>query len=197
MDVRDGMTTTLAGTTARGPGARGLTARAPLPARGGARRGPGGLDGMRRVRPPTAEVGPRAHARLRRAAADPRGWGAGPMAPRRGPAQSVGMARLLVLWSLPQHLAEREAEAWIGAEVDRLLARDGIARARLTRLRGASPGCRQAADWLLELELGPELLARRDDSAWREWLADLRLLGMRPAAMLADEGRLLGPQAGP
>jgi hypothetical protein len=102
------------------------------------------------------------------------------------------MARLLVLWSRPQHLTPEEAERWVRDEVRELLAAEGVSSAALTRLESASPrhGCDW--DWLLELEITVPASEYVDRGPGAHWLADLRLLGMRPAVLLAADTRLGG-----
>ena len=98
------------------------------------------------------------------------------------------MPRLLVFWSRPRHLTSEEAERWAGAELDALLAATAVERARLTRLASASARHSQPCDWMLELELraGTDVAACVDSSIWKDWFGDLRLLGMRPVAMVSD-----------
>ena len=107
------------------------------------------------------------------------------------------MARLLVLWTRPHHLSEGEAEAWACASLRQLLALDGVARGRLTRLASTPGRHLRPWDWLLELELPADgdLEACVASAGWREWLGDLRLLGMQPAAMVADGGHELDREA--
>jgi hypothetical protein len=98
------------------------------------------------------------------------------------------VARLLVFWTRPAHLSVEEAETWIRAELSVLAAIDVIGRAELSRLESASVRLPRPCDWMLELHLVPgadrdACLAARP---FREWLADLRLLGMHPSAVLAD-----------
>ena len=92
------------------------------------------------------------------------------------------MSRLIVLWSRPYHLGTEEAERWATQQVRELVKTDGVGGAALTRLERASPrhGCDW--DWLLELEIALPAGDRIDD-----WLGDLRLLGSRPAVLLAAE----------
>ena len=109
------------------------------------------------------------------------------MVPAGAVADDVGVARLLVLWSRPHHLSPEQAERWARAEVRALRAADAIRTARLTRLECASP--RQASDWrwLLELEIAGSVRDCVERGPCAEWLGDLRLLGMRPAIVVAVE----------
>jgi hypothetical protein len=97
------------------------------------------------------------------------------------------MARLLVLCRHPYHLPLEEAAAWLTQELERVLRADELEGATLTRLASAQ-GTRDW-DWLIELRLGSGLPAPLASarSACGALLADLRLLGMAPAAAVADE----------
>lgn len=101
------------------------------------------------------------------------------------------MSRLLVFWSHPSHLSLEEAERWTRQQLDELLASDDVARAELLRVRPASPHHAAMYDWMLELHLEPEadVAEWMRSLRWREWFADLRLLGMRPSVLLAGERR--------
>lgn len=96
------------------------------------------------------------------------------------------MERVLVFWSRPAHLSADEAEAWVREELEGLLRRGDVARAGLTRLEPASSRHARPCDWMLELELPPgaDVATCLDSRLWKEWLADLRLLGMRPSVMV-------------
>jgi hypothetical protein len=100
------------------------------------------------------------------------------------------VARLVILWTRPYHLAAEEAETWAQQEVGRLLAVDAVGHAQLTRLRSVSLRHPRDWDWMLEIHLTPGAAA--DDcvnaAAFAEWLSDLRLLGMHPSVLLADDG---------
>jgi hypothetical protein len=106
--------------------------------------------------------------------------------------------RLLVFWTRPQHLSAEEADAWTSEQLSGLQDLEAVERARLTRLGTPSTAHPQEWDWMLELDLAPGADARRCvESGWcGEWLADLQLLGMRPAAVLADDGRALPAEDG-
>jgi hypothetical protein len=111
------------------------------------------------------------------------------MVPPRPVADAAEVARLLIFWTRPAHLTRQEAETWATAEVRRLLAVTGGGPARLERLQDAAASCPRPCDWLLELTLadGEDAHRRLDSAPWRDWLGDLRLLGMRPATVLIDE----------
>ena len=95
---------------------------------------------------------------------------------------AVGVPRLVILWTRPDHLTRAEADAWVRLEVAGL----GIADARLAEVEPAAWEHPVSWHWMLELELedapaGARSL-RRGPVA--DWLRDLRLLGMRPTVML-------------
>ena len=69
-----------------------------------------------------------------------------------------------------------------------------IETARLTRLCSASARYGKSFDWLLELDIA-EARAHVDSPAWSEWLSDLRMLGLRPGAMVAGRGHVVTPEA--
>jgi hypothetical protein len=98
------------------------------------------------------------------------------------------VARLLILWNRPSHLTTDDAERWARVEVRGLLAHDGVAGAALTRLESASPRYGRDWDWMVELELTGPVRDCLEHGACAEWLADMRLLGMHPAVVLAGEG---------
>lgn len=102
--------------------------------------------------------------------------------------------RLLVCWNDPRHLSADEAAGWAAAELRPVLAAEGIETARLTRLRSASARYGKSFDWLLELDIA-EARAHVDSPAWSEWLSDLRMLGLRPGAMVAGRGHVVTPEA--
>jgi hypothetical protein len=87
--------------------------------------------------------------------------------------------------SRPHHLGPDEAERWARDEVQALLAGDEVLSAELTRLESASP--RHAHDWrwLLELQIAVPAAECLDHGPCADWLADLHLLGMRPAVLVA------------
>jgi hypothetical protein len=110
----------------------------------------------------------------------------------RSGAQACRVPRLLVLWTRPHHLTAEEAGRWAHAEVRRLLLVEGVSSARLTRLESASPRLAREWDWLLELEIAAPVADSVDHGPCAEWLADLRLLGMRPAVVLAPDDHFEG-----
>lgn len=108
-----------------------------------------------------------------------------------------GMARVLVLWTRPYHLSADEAQAWAREEASSLLSLKGVAHAELTRLQSASERHPRGWDWMLELHFAPgaDPHASANGAPCAEWLADLRLLGLRPAVLLAAGGIALRAEA--
>jgi hypothetical protein len=109
-----------------------------------------------------------------------------------GTAHDAEVARLMVLWTRPYHLTAEEAERWARDEVRSLLAVAAIRSAELTRLESASARHGSDWDWLLELEIALPARDVVDHGPCAEWLGDLRLLGVRPAVLLATDSIALG-----
>jgi hypothetical protein len=101
--------------------------------------------------------------------------------------------QVLVCWSRPYRLTVEDAEEWLTAELERVLAAEGVELAHLSRLRGASARYGAPHAWLLELDVpaGRDAQDWLESPAWTEWLGDLQALGMRPGAMLVDGGRVV------
>jgi hypothetical protein len=100
--------------------------------------------------------------------------------------QDGGVARLLIFWTHPSHLAVAEADTWARAELAKITGLATVDRAELTRLRTTSFGCPH--DWMLELHLADG--ARPADcieaQACADWVGDMRLLGMHPTVVAVD-----------
>ena len=108
------------------------------------------------------------------------------------------MARLLILWTRPSHLSAQETEAWVREELDRFVSDEAIEGVELTRIRSGSPHHPQHWDWLLELVLRPGVDPSEctDRGACADWLADMRLLGMRPSVVAVSDEQGPGEEAG-
>jgi hypothetical protein len=103
-------------------------------------------------------------------------------------AQTIpAVPRLLVLWNRPHHVTAEEAERWARTEVRALRASEAFRSVHLTRLESASPrhGCEWR--WLLEIEVDGRVRECVEHGRCAEWLSDLRLLGVRPAVIVADD----------
>jgi len=109
------------------------------------------------------------------------------MVSARTSAHDGEMARLLVFLTRPHHLSDDEVETWTRGEARRLLAVEGVERLELTRLQSASERHARPWDWMLELYLAPYADPRDwvDAGPCAEWIGDLRLLGLRPAVLVA------------
>ena len=101
------------------------------------------------------------------------------------------IGQVLVCWTRPHLLTVEEAERWVTAELKRVLAAERVDVAHLARLSDASERHGASYAWLLQLDVPPgrDVQTWLESAAWMEWLGDLRALGMRPGAMLADRGR--------
>ncbi len=97
------------------------------------------------------------------------------------------------------HLCGDEARAWLQREASALADSDGIERVELTELESAPLRWPRIWDWLIEIELGDAGPGSglRNGSACAGLLADMRLLGMRPAVAIADTAKkhILSPSA--
>ena len=100
---------------------------------------------------------------------------------------------VLVCWAAPHRLTADEAERWASAELERVLAAEGVDSAHLCRVRGGSARHSAPYAWLLELDVPPGRDAHSwlDSDAWQQWLGDLHALGLRPGAMVAGRRRVL------
>ena len=99
------------------------------------------------------------------------------------------MSRVLITGNQPQHLSAAEAHAWLRSEIGGLRALPGVESIVLSRVQDAPRHARPWA-WLCELHLadGADAQACVEHPVCREWLLDLRLLGMRPALAVLDSG---------
>jgi hypothetical protein len=102
------------------------------------------------------------------------------------------VTRLILLCERPRHLARDEAVAWFTRATGQLAASPGVRELLLTELESASLRWTRTADWMVEAELERDVDPRRlvDTEPWRDLLADLRLLGMRPSVAVADPERV-------
>lgn len=101
------------------------------------------------------------------------------------------MPRLIVMCERPMHLAEDEAGAWLMREAAEISAEDGINGVELTVLESAPLRWGRVWDWLIEIELvgGADRDTLAKGSRCATLLADLRLLGMRPAVAVVDPAK--------
>jgi hypothetical protein len=97
--------------------------------------------------------------------------------------------RLLALFRDPHHLDRADARAWLTRELEAVLRSDELESGTLTRLGSASAAATNTYDWLLELRVGPSVTPAKagSSSAFADLIGDLRLLGMGPTVVLADD----------
>jgi hypothetical protein len=97
--------------------------------------------------------------------------------------------RLLLLCRHPHHVPHEEAQAWLRRELQAVLDSEALRAATLTRLGPASGQWGSSFDWLVEFQLdaGFGWSALERGGGLRDLMGDLRLLGMAPAVLLADE----------
>jgi hypothetical protein len=98
------------------------------------------------------------------------------------------MLRLLLMGRSPATLPGDPGRAWLAEQAARLAALPAVSTASLCPLRSASDRWSSEFEWLLELRVrdGTPVADVVDHPLWIELLADLRLLGMRPQAAVAD-----------
>jgi hypothetical protein len=104
---------------------------------------------------------------------------------------------MILLCSCPRHLAPGELADSLERSVAALAGHADVTRVRMTELASASLRWARMFDWMIEAELAGTADPRDVVASpeWREALADLRLLGMRPSLAVADNesSTLLGP----
>jgi hypothetical protein len=98
---------------------------------------------------------------------------------------------MLVLWNACRGVAPGEDAGWARARVEQLATCEGIAAIALHPVIGAGSREQPPCSWCLELRVADdrspgELIRLRP---WRDFLGDLRLLGMHPR-VLAIAGEL-------
>jgi hypothetical protein len=97
--------------------------------------------------------------------------------------------RVVITGIRPQHLSKAEAHAWLRSEVGALRALPGVESVVLTRVKSSVSGS-SPWTWLCELHLadGADATACVEHALCRDWILDLRLLGMRPALAVLESG---------
>ena len=109
------------------------------------------------------------------------------------------MPRLILLCERPRHLNREESVVWLREATAGLVDGTAVVSLRLTELDSPSEHWSRTSDWMLEGKLAEDVDAQRlvESRQWRELLADLHLLGMRPELAVADarNSSLLGPAA--
>ena len=99
------------------------------------------------------------------------------------------VSRVVITGVRPQHLSRAEARVWMHSELAKFAALPGVESVFLSCAQASDRHPRQWA-WLCELQLaeGVDGHACADHPLCTEWLMDLRLLGMRPALAVLDDG---------
>jgi hypothetical protein len=101
--------------------------------------------------------------------------------------QSDSPRRLLVLWSAHAGRSRAELERWAREQLPMLRSAGGVHEVWLRRVSPPSPRRGVDWDWAFELRVRHDAVAELcDRGACGDLLADMRLLGMRPVAMLLD-----------
>jgi len=92
--------------------------------------------------------------------------------------------RVLVLWRRCAVISDEEDACWVERETDKLAALDGVVDLAVHRVESAAVRHPRMWDWCLELEVADGAAnAVVRDPVCAEFLADLRLLGTRPAVL--------------
>ena len=104
---------------------------------------------------------------------------------------SVPVSRLLVLCCRPMQLSPHDAEAWLRAQARGVLADGTAAQIHVTTLTGASTAWGRAWDYLITIEVRSDACAATvvNGDACARLLGDLRLMGMLPNVVVADDAR--------
>jgi hypothetical protein len=93
----------------------------------------------------------------------------------------------------PYHLSDSEADHWLRSQATPLAATAAVKKIEVSRLR--NPAARGGGDWdwLIEMHCDGVEQAQRAarEEVCRDFIADLRLLGMHPRLVLADATRPL------
>ncbi len=92
----------------------------------------------------------------------------------------------------PYHLSESEADRWMRSQAAPLAGTAAVEKVEVSRLR--SPAGRGGDwDWLIEMHCDgvEQAQSAAREEVCRDFVADLRLLGMHPSLVLADATRPL------
>ena len=96
--------------------------------------------------------------------------------------------------SRPYHLSDEEADSWMRSQAVAIADVEPVTRMELSTLRSAAGGGAGSGDWMIEIHCegaaGARQAARAE--ALRDLVGDLRLLGMQPRLVLADDTQTLG-----
>jgi hypothetical protein len=95
--------------------------------------------------------------------------------------------RILVLWSACRAISSDEDARWVREEVEKLGACLGVSAVTLHEVGSAAIRYPRHWDWCLEVAVDETPNAVVRAPAYREFLADLRLLGTKPAVLVLPE----------
>jgi hypothetical protein len=98
------------------------------------------------------------------------------------------VARLMLFVRRPYALSQEEAARWMREQATPLATANGVERVELIRLQTPALGGGADCEWLLEMHCrcGDDAARAARDTACRDLVADLRLLGMHPRLVVAD-----------
>jgi len=100
----------------------------------------------------------------------------------------MSAVRVLVLWVSCYVISAEEDARWVGEESAKLRECDGVLGMTLHRVESAAVRHAKQWDWCLELHVADGAAnAVVRQPACAEFLADLRLLGTRPAVLVLPE----------
>jgi hypothetical protein len=93
----------------------------------------------------------------------------------------------------PYHLSEPKAEAWMRSQAAPLTRGGTATSVEVSRLGAPATAGGRDWDWLIELhyEHTEDAVVAAREEVCRDLVADLRLLGMQPSLVLADNTRPL------
>jgi hypothetical protein len=101
---------------------------------------------------------------------------------------SMRPVRILVLWNACRALSSDEDARWVREEVEKLVACLGVRRVTLHKVASAAIRYPRHWDWCLEVDIDATPNAVIRAPVYSEFLADLRLLGTKPAVLVLPEG---------
>ena len=100
---------------------------------------------------------------------------------------SMQPVRILVLWNACRAISTDEDARWVRDEIAKLGDSTGVTDLRLHRLESAALRHPSPWDWCLEMAVDQPANSVVRSPACAEFLADLRLLGTRPAVIVLPE----------
>jgi hypothetical protein len=95
--------------------------------------------------------------------------------------------RILVLWNACRGISSDEDARWVREEVEKLEAGPGVRSLTLHEVGSAALRYPHYWDWCLEVAVDETPNAVIRAPGYKEFLADLRLLGTKPAVLVLPE----------